>query len=1185
MAGVAQNVQVVSNSGESVVFEQDVSASDLGFSINTSEDTSLQELIDSELALRISNTESEKIAEPITDNLIETFPVKTVHPITFQLEPDINEEFIFNEREHTALQLNNYKNTENLITDDILNEQDHLKNNTDILSEPDAHLPDHTNNSDILVDESIGETGQIEVTSFENCPDNIVCQDDTTVDITDTNEHIFSETQNIPSPTEQETVLIDYPSDKKIDKPANIEIVVDEENVCENEVIESPEIIITETNCDVSEQGNKNIIVDVVENLVDIDNTSDVVNNSMGLINSERAESVAVLKKAADPEPEPLSDASSPIPSPTNNQSHDILIKINGTADLEDNDGFESWTTVEEATKPEENILEETKIIVHVTDDSEREQLSQESTEIREPEVSLVNNTKEIEVTTHIDESLDKAEDLIDGDNTVTQPKPALHECDTHTINNQTDSDSEVSETTTTLTKTVKKKKSLEGGEATVTRTKKTKKTKKSEEKENHISVITNGHSSIDDCSPTSPAEHPSVILDDDDLSNVCVRDLKSSFNKFDQLSKKAVLHVRSSDAAKAQKQFSQGAAAEAVTANPSCKSCGKTVFAMEQIKAERSVWHKNCFRCKECSKQLTVDIYQSHEGELYCKPHFRELFKPKAVLENTDEPTSDKADLGLEELSSLNVKSRYQVFEKTNDSEVERSPSTVNVKRSPSILSKLARFQKKGMDIGVTDESLNGIEYEESSSSEEEEIEETEIRIEGVIKGSKRAEKPVSFNKMKDVKQSWESGQTAKREERREERKQEIQSIRSRLFMGKQGKMKEMYEQAVAESEGRTTNTSKKEVENLRTEKARILKERFERGEPIQSDSEDEDGEKKIKNKETEDMSVFEAGISKKSRSIFLELDASAAKSQTSPQSPPATVATRTTERRTSQNEDSPDREIYRDPTVVRCDEQVEDEELVKRSHTASKMLSLFRQMEEAKETVPDGPKPLKCFTPPPDYKEEQSGSSEEEEEEEESEEEEEEYSDEDTGIVRASDKIEDEFLKQAQNAARAKALKEKFEHWEPEKQSVNNAINLLESEQESIESTKSLRARFESLKNEQPKEKPRPKVNRFVLQDAPPVSSCAACDKKVYPLEKIETNGKQFHKACFRCTQCSCILRMESYTLNNGQLYCLPHFKQLFIAKGNYDEGFGSDQHKRKWESSAVTSPNPTQAVNGAH
>ena len=54
----------------------------------------------------------------------------------------------------------------------------------------------------------------------------------------------------------------------------------------------------------------------------------------------------------------------------------------------------------------------------------------------------------------------------------------------------------------------------------------------------------------------------------------------------------------------------------------------------------------------------------------------------------------SDKPDLGLEELSSLNVKSRFQVFEKSESTEndVERSPSTVNVKRSPSILSKLAK-------------------------------------------------------------------------------------------------------------------------------------------------------------------------------------------------------------------------------------------------------------------------------------------------------------------------------------------------------------------------------------------------------------------------------------------------------------------------------------------------------------
>uniref|UniRef100_A0A1B6LDQ3 LIM zinc-binding domain-containing protein n=3 Tax=Graphocephala atropunctata TaxID=36148 RepID=A0A1B6LDQ3_9HEMI len=545
-------------------------------------------------------------------------------------------------------------------------------------------------------------------------------------------------------------------------------------------------------------------------------------------------------------------------------------------------------------------------------------------------------------------------------------------------------------------------------------------------------------------------------------------------------------------------------------------------------------------------------------------------------------------------------------------------------------------------MDVGVTDETLNGINYEESSSSEDE----AEGEDGTVVKSSKLPERPVSFNKMEDVKRSWESSGAAKtREEMRAEQKKEISQIRSRLFQGKQCKMKEMYEQAVADSEGKTS--SKKDQDIVQSEKARLLKERFERGEVVHSESE-EDEEKKAKGKE-DDMSVFEAGISKKSRSIFLELDASAAKTQTSPLTPPVHAFTpRTTERRASNtvsrqvsediirasdptddvvvatadvsdkfkffetykapekerktfritppregqvkvkpaplhrcvlclanmsyasdlSTDSPDREIYRDPEVVRSEDTAEDETIVKRSQTASRMLSLFRQMEEQKEELPDGPKPLKCFTPPPDYKEEQSGSSEEEDEESEEEEE----SEDDTGIVRASDKIEDEFLKSAQNAAKAKALKEKFEHWEPEKQSVNNAINLLDSEQESIESTKSLRARFESLKAEQPKEKPRPKVNRFVLQEQPAVTNkCVVCDKTVYPLEKVEVDGKMYHGNCFRCQQCQCKLRMDSYTQNNDHLYCLPHFRQLFIAKGNYDEGFGSDQHKRKWESSA--------------
>jgi len=38
-------------------------------------------------------------------------------------------------------------------------------------------------------------------------------------------------------------------------------------------------------------------------------------------------------------------------------------------------------------------------------------------------------------------------------------------------------------------------------------------------------------------------------------------------------------------------------------------------------------------------------------------------------------------------------------------------------------------------------------------------------------------------------------------------------------------------------------------------------------------------------------------------------------------------------------------------------------------------------------------------------------------------------------------------------------------------------------------------------------------------------------------------------------------------TYAALEGVIYCKPHFKQLFREKGNYDEGFGREQHKTKW------------------
>lgn len=184
----------------------------------------------------------------------------------------------------------------------------------------------------------------------------------------------------------------------------------------------------------------------------------------------------------------------------------------------------------------------------------------------------------------------------------------------------------------------------------------------------------------------------------------------------------------------------------------------------------------------------------------------------------------------------------------------------------------------------------------------------------------------------------------------------------------------------------------------------------------------------------------------------------------------------------------------LYQDPNVIRS-EEFDDTIIAENSHTTSKMLSKFRQMEEQKEEYYEGMKPLKRFTPPPDdnhrvysNKSESEYSDEDEEDEEDDDEEPEESEDEDDHRV---NKYEDEFLKAAQTAARAKQLREKFEKWEKneiKREQNNSSINLcdnVDTDNESqIESAKSLRARFEMMhETSNLTHNERIKVNRFVV------------------------------------------------------------------------------------------------------
>ncbi|XP_023786215.1 xin actin-binding repeat-containing protein 2 [Cyanistes caeruleus] len=88
---------------------------------------------------------------------------------------------------------------------------------------------------------------------------------------------------------------------------------------------------------------------------------------------------------------------------------------------------------------------------------------------------------------------------------------------------------------------------------------------------------------------------------------------------------------------------------------NETCKLCQQRVYPMECLVADKQNFHKSCFRCHHCSSQLSLGNYASLHGKIYCKPHFKQLFKSKG---NYDEGFGHKQHKELwnskDQLSSI---------------------------------------------------------------------------------------------------------------------------------------------------------------------------------------------------------------------------------------------------------------------------------------------------------------------------------------------------------------------------------------------------------------------------------------------------------------------------------------------------------------------------------------------------
>ncbi|ELU14545.1 hypothetical protein CAPTEDRAFT_114151 [Capitella teleta] len=76
-----------------------------------------------------------------------------------------------------------------------------------------------------------------------------------------------------------------------------------------------------------------------------------------------------------------------------------------------------------------------------------------------------------------------------------------------------------------------------------------------------------------------------------------------------------------------------------------------------------------------------------------------------------------------------------------------------------------------------------------------------------------------------------------------------------------------------------------------------------------------------------------------------------------------------------------------------------------------------------------------------------------------------------------------------------------------------------------------------------------------------------CKTCGKRVYEMEKIIADKAIYHKSCFKCCHCKSVLSMRNFASLDGEMFCKPHFIELFKSKGNYEEGFGKERKVKQW------------------
>ncbi|XP_053268997.1 LIM domain-containing protein [Pleuronectes platessa] len=132
------------------------------------------------------------------------------------------------------------------------------------------------------------------------------------------------------------------------------------------------------------------------------------------------------------------------------------------------------------------------------------------------------------------------------------------------------------------------------------------------------------------------------IAADQDDEKRRSVADLRdSSFFQFkEKLSVKVLSALYLSKVAPQEPKLAQDRSLESgkrvkitkfqPTCREMCSACLKPVYPMEKINADKYIFHKTCFVCKQCKKKLSMYNYTPLHGEFYCIFHYQQLFRRK---------------------------------------------------------------------------------------------------------------------------------------------------------------------------------------------------------------------------------------------------------------------------------------------------------------------------------------------------------------------------------------------------------------------------------------------------------------------------------------------------------------------------------------------------------------------------